>query len=133
MRPLVNSIQSPCYKIAKIVATFSKENYQFASRKSIRNNGELIEQLDKLEIKSKDKLISFDVTNMFGTIPKEELLTLLKKNKYHGNPDGLKYANIVEEILSQNYCRFNNKFYDQERGLAMGSPLSPILAWQRYS
>ena len=126
MRPLVNCIQSPCYKIAKFVATFLKENYQFAPRKSIRNNGELMEQLDQLEIKSNDKLISFDVSNMFGTIPKEELLALLKKNKYHGNPDGPKYADIVEEILSHNYCRFSS--IARRGGLAMGSPLSPILA-----
>ena len=31
MRPLVNCIQSPCYKIAKFVATFLKENYILGS------------------------------------------------------------------------------------------------------
>ena len=51
-----------------------KENY---TMHNIRNNLELIEGLDKLEIKSNDKLISLDVTNMLREIPKEPLLELL--------------------------------------------------------
>ena len=44
-------------------------------------------------------------------------------------------ANIKDEIipclqavLSQNYFEFNNKYYKTNNGLAMGSPLSPLLA-----
>ena len=37
MRPLVNYIQSPCYKIAKIAAEFLKENFQFNTRYNIWN------------------------------------------------------------------------------------------------
>jgi len=40
----------------------------------------------------------------------------------------LKYAKIVEEIIDQNYCRFSNRFYKPPKCLAMGSPISPILA-----
>ena len=59
MRPLVNCIQSPCYKIAIL-----KENYQFETRHNIRNILKLIEALNKLKIKSNNKLISLDFTNM---------------------------------------------------------------------
>ena len=84
-----------------------------------------------MEIKSNDKLISLDVTNMLGEIPKEPLLELLRFNSYHGHPDGLKYAKIVEELIDQNYCRFSNRFYKPPKGLAMGSPSH--LYWLRYS
>ena len=53
MRPLV------CYKIAKIAVKFLKENFRFETRHNIKNNLELIEDLNKLKIKSNDKLISF--------------------------------------------------------------------------
>ena len=62
---------------------------------------------------------------------KEPLLELLRFNSNHGHPDGLlKYAKIlvVEEIIDQNYDPFKNKFHKRPNGLAIGSPISPILA-----
>lgn len=35
-------------------------------------------------------------TDMFGNIPKEELITLLMNNDYKNNPEGMKYANITK-------------------------------------
>jgi hypothetical protein len=61
-----------------------------------------------LQIRDTAKFISIDVTNIFGRIPKKEYLTLLRNN-------GTKYVSIVKEIVSQNYCRFRNKFYEQPR------------------
>jgi hypothetical protein len=54
IRPPVNCIQSPSYRIAKIAAKFLKENCQFEPVYSIRNNLKLIEKLDKLEVKNND-------------------------------------------------------------------------------
>ena len=36
--------------------------------------------------------------------------------------------NLLEVILKQNYFTFNGSFYIQNDGLAMGSPLSGLLA-----
>ena len=84
--------------------------------------------INKIKISNNDKLVSLDITNMFGNIPRTELIESLKRNKYNNNLNGLKYADIIEEIIKQNYCQFNNNFYEQTEGLAMGSPLPPILA-----
>ena len=92
MRPSVNCIQSPCYKVAKIAAEFLKENFRFETRHNIRNNLEVIEDSNQLKIKSDDKMISLHVTNIFGETLKEPLLELLPFNNYHGHPEGLKYA-----------------------------------------
>ena len=70
-------------------------------RHNIRNNLELIEGLKKLKIKSNDKLIPLDVTNMLGKIPKKPLLELLRFDSHHGHPEGLKYAKMVEGIMDQ--------------------------------
>ena len=61
-------------------------------------------------------------------IPKEELIKILEDNNMNGYPNKAQKINLIKEIINQNYCRFNNKFYKQTVGLAMGSPLSPILA-----
>jgi hypothetical protein len=35
---------------------------------------------------------------------------------------------ILNTILSQNYCQFEESFYQPEKGVAMGSPISSIVA-----
>jgi hypothetical protein len=82
-----------------IAARFLKGNFQFEPKYSIRNNLELIKKLDKLEIRNNNKLVSLHVTDMFGKIPKVELITLLGNNRYHGHPDGKKHKAIVREIV----------------------------------
>ena len=36
--------------------------------------------------------------------------------------------NSVEIIMSNNFFQFDNEFYQQIYGLAMGSPISPVFA-----
>jgi hypothetical protein len=35
---------------------------------------------------------------------------------------------LLKEVLSQNYFAFQQKIYQPERGIAMGSPISSIIA-----
>lgn len=37
-----------------------------------------------------------DVTNIFGTIPKDELMTLLDNDDFKDNTVGQKYANVTK-------------------------------------
>ena len=46
----------------------------------IKNSKELVHNLEKLKINRNDKLIFLGVTNMFGKIPKEELIKILENN-----------------------------------------------------
>ena len=38
------------------------------------------------------------------------------------------FLNIIKFILNNNYFQFNEKFYHQIFGSAIGNPISPILA-----
>jgi hypothetical protein len=38
------------------------------------------------------------------------------------------FKNLAKIVLEQNYFQFENKFYSQDRGLAMGSPTSSIFS-----
>ena len=53
-------------------------------------------------------------------------LLLSKSTLNHETVDEL--INLTKVILEQNYFTFDNKYYLQRDGLAMGSPLSGILA-----
>ena len=62
----------------------------------------------------------------------EESIEILKNNLIDTKKLGIKEINelihLLKIILKQNYFKFNNKIYSQNKGLAMGSPLSGIVA-----
>jgi hypothetical protein len=40
----------------------------------------------------------------------------------------IQYENILQTILAQNYFSYNDKYYTCKKGVAMGSPLSSVIA-----
>ena len=76
-------------------------------------------------------LISFDITNLFPNVPLEESLDILKCALVESRlPDVVveQLYDLLRVVLQQNFFTFNNCVYVQNKGLAMGSPLSPFLA-----
>jgi hypothetical protein len=132
IRPLVNFTTAPTYKIAKKLDRLLRLYFEFNSNHSLKNSLELVEKTKDLEIKSHHTLASFDIVNLYTNIPIKQTLEIIEKN-LKNNPTLTTEArnelmNLLEITLQQNYFRFNEKFYSQPDGLAMGSPLSGILS-----
>jgi len=77
-------------------------------------------------------MVSFDVESLFTNIPLEECIDLAVNYISDGNPD-LKLSkselrSLFTVATAQIHFLFNGSFYDQIDGVAMGSPLAPILA-----
>ena len=78
---------------------------------------------------SKRFLVSYDVTSLFTNIPLQETIDIAINLIFNHNPN----LNITRKELflfatSQTHFVFNSKFYNQTDGVAMGSPLAPVLA-----
>ena len=77
-------------------------------------------------------LVSFDVTSLFTNIPLQETIDIAINLILNHNPN----LNITKKELkklflfatSQTHFIFNSMFYNQIDGVAMGSPLAPVLA-----
>ena len=77
-------------------------------------------------------LVSFDVTSLLTNIPLSEIIKLAVDIIKTSQPN----LNISEKDLTSSFnfatCEthllFTGKFYDQIDGVAMGSPLAPVLA-----
>ena len=77
-------------------------------------------------------MVSFDVTSLFTNIPLAETIDLAVEVVMSNNPN----IKITKEQLtklfyfatSKSQFLFNNEFFDQIDGVAMGSPLAPVLA-----
>ena len=81
---------------------------------------------------SRKCLVSYDVTSLFTNIPLQETIDIAINLIFNHNPN----LNITRKELkklflfatSQIHFIFNCKFYNQIDGVAMCSPLTPVLA-----
>ena len=66
-------------------------------------------------------MVSFDVVSLFTNVPIVDSLELLS----HHFEDVLA---LFKHVLTSTYFCFDGQFYEQMDGVAMGSPLSPVIA-----
>ncbi|KAJ0176830.1 hypothetical protein K1T71_008009 [Dendrolimus kikuchii] len=72
-------------------------------------------------------LVSFDVQSLFTSLPVEDCIEIVKRKLIANNmPE--EYADLLKHCLTSGYFVWDYGFYDQINGVAMGSPVSPVVA-----
>ena len=81
---------------------------------------------------SKKFLVSYDVTSLFTNIPLQETIDIAINLLFNHNPNLNITRKELEKLFlfatSKTHFIFNSKFYNQIDGVAMDSPLAPVLA-----
>jgi hypothetical protein len=121
LRPIVSAIGSPTYKLSKYLSNLMQPLIGHSVH-HIRNSAHFIEIIKNIEISTQDLLVSFDVESLFTMVPINETLTLLRE---HFTSEILE---LFRHCLSSSYFLWNGTFYEQKDGVAMGGPLSPVVA-----
>ena len=133
MRPIISNINSPTYSLSKFLAKNLSPHLGSFSFSHLRHNQDLINKL-KHVIPLNNNFISFDVSALFTNVPFKPTLDFLRRKLPSLNIDfgyGLSVNDIIyliELCLERSYFQFEDKFYEQKYGIAMGNPLSPVLA-----
>ena len=134
LRPIVSSVGSITYQSAKMLARIlgplvGKTPYH------VKNSLDFVKKVQNLEVPPPWKLISFDVTALFTSIPIPEAVEVVKKClendtswKQRTNLEAQDILQLLELCLNTTYFIYQNEFYQQKQGAAMGSPISPIIA-----
>lgn len=132
IRPIINCRNAPTYNTSKFLHKHITSHYKFKHNRSIKNTNEIIKNLENTTLNSNARLISFDLENMYTSIPTRQTIQIIEDNLTENST--LSHIEIQETIillsltLKQNYFKFNDNFYSQQNGLGMGSPLSGLLA-----
>jgi hypothetical protein len=121
LRPIVNTIGSPTYELAKHVAKILSPLVGHTDS-FIKDSNDFIKIIKNEKIRPQDTLISFDVVSLFTKIPLNEAIQIIKEVT---DPET---ANLAEICLRSTFFSYQGEFYEQTCGVAMGSPLSPIVA-----
>ena len=100
-----------------------------------KNTKELVDKLRGLEIPPAWKLVSYDVTALFTSVPVDKALEviteILQEDDTLTTRTEMTIPQIVELLnfcLNMNYFIYDGAYYQQTHGAAMGSPLSPLVA-----
>ena len=76
IRPVVSSITAPSYKLSKKLINIIQFNTNFKPKFSIKNSSELINNIKDVRIPDRAILLSFDIKNLFPSVPPTEVITL---------------------------------------------------------
>lgn len=130
VRPIVSGINSPTYKIAKwlndVFNRFHPPNGQ-----TVKDRTQLIHKIKDIKLAETDRLVSFDVSSLFPSVPIELTLQYLEEWLIDNNIPKIEideYLKLTRLCMDQNVFQFNHAFYKQTHGTSMGNPLSPFLA-----
>jgi len=134
LRPIVSSINAPTHLLAKYLLKIlnplvgNTDSY-------IKNSQHFLEKLSQIDIDPNNTLVSFDVVSLFTNVPVDKTLTVvrdkLESDIKLGERTKLNIDTILELLtfcVKTTYFQYKNEFFQQNFGMAMGSPLSPFLS-----
>ena len=134
LRPIVSSRGSVTYGVAKVISKVLKPLVG-QSPHHIQSTGDFVSKAQGLTLQPEEYLASYDVTSLFTSVPIDPALNIIKdlleKDEKLNDRTVLSIQSIMELLgfcLHNAYFSFQNKFYEQVEGVAMGSPISPIVA-----
>lgn len=134
LRPIVSSIGSPTYNLAKelgrILTPLTGKTDSF-----VKNASEFVRDIRGMRINEETIMVSFDVVSLFTKVPIQEAMKYISEllhddetleDRTNLTPHAI--CSLTEMCLRTTYFLFENDFFEQIEGAAMGSPLSPIVA-----
>ena len=132
LRTIVSSRGSVTYGVVKVIAKVLKP---FVGKlpHHMQSTSDFVSKVREGTLLPGECLSSYNVTTLFTSVPIDPVLNIIKdlleKDETLHNRSVLSVQNIIEclEICLHNtHFSFQNKFYEQVEGTAMGSPVIPI-------
>jgi len=88
----------------------------------VKNSFQFIQITESPCVQPESLMVSFNMVSLFTNVPIVDSLELLS---LHFEDDVLA---LFKHVLTSPYFCFDGRFYEQTDGVAMGSPLSPVIA-----
>ncbi|KAJ4437230.1 hypothetical protein ANN_17365 [Periplaneta americana] len=131
LRPIVSSIGSPCHALARFLCkTLTHLIGKMSSY--VKNSRHFVDIIRNTSVDMHDTLVSFDVVSLFTNVPVDEALSIVRRKLEADNnissSTQLSIESVMELLdicLKTTYFVFNNRLFQQNEGMAMGSPPFP--------
>ncbi|CAH8568118.1 unnamed protein product [Dicrocoelium dendriticum] len=131
LRPILDMCDSPYHSTAKWLAKLLEPIRKVLSKHSLRDTFSFVDSISHMQLTGR-KMFSLDVVSLFTNVPLEETIDYLcDAVRLHHVDVGLSNERLKQLLLmcTRNVqFLFDGKIYRQKDGVAMGSPLGPLLA-----
>lgn len=132
LRPITSGINSAPHRIAKELAKTLTQLLGTISPAHIKHSGDLLRRLKYIKNTRTRKLISLDIKSLYTNIPVKACLKkieehLITKNITTPVPT-TDFINLIDLCTNITHLQYRDKYYKQNFGLPMGSPLSGAIA-----
>ena len=121
LRPIVDTIGSLTYPLAvhlaKLIFPLVRKSNSF-----VKDLTHFIKFIKDAHLDSNDVLVSFNVVSLFTKVPIPDSIEIVK------HKTNIEITSLVELCLKSTFFSFQGVIYKQVDSVAMGSPLSPIIA-----
>ena len=129
LRPIISSINTYNYNLAKYLT--KKLMPYIPKEHCAKDTFTFVEDISKLK-HNDQHLISYDVVSLFTNIPLHETINLavdlIIKNEPKLKISKKELKQLFLFATAETHFLFEGEIYDQTDGVAMGSPLAPVLA-----
>ncbi|KFD46962.1 hypothetical protein M513_12152 [Trichuris suis] len=134
-RPIVCSINSITYELSShlkdIILPLVRKR-----RSTVTNSKPFVEEIRAFTVSPTDILVSYDVKDLFISIPIPYTINILQDLLYTDNTlpgrtklNPFQITKLVSFCMMEgNFFHFQGRFFKQKGGAPVGSPLSPVLA-----
>ena len=130
-RPIVNNISSPTYSTSKHLHDLLFP-LLYLIPSYIKDSNTLVLKLNNITLPKENFLFSADVESLYPSIPIDLAINYVKRfllrfKEFHNL--NIEYVlDLLSWVLRNNIIKFNNKYYLQIFGIAMGTPIAVALA-----
>jgi len=131
IRPVINNMQAPSYKAAKFLNRKLQNLICLPNTHTIKNSLELATELKNIQINENNRIITLDIKDLYINLPTKNILRITESWLNKNSQDQITIHQtlcLLDTILKQNYFRHNDQFYQPNKGITMGSPISGMLA-----
>ena len=131
VRPILSMVGSPTHALAQWLADILKPVNDAVSSFCVPDSFQFADSIRDTDLNDL-LMVSFDISSLFTNVPVRETVDIIRDVvSSHNIPIDVPIDELCELILlcvEHVQFSFNNRLYFQEDGIAMGSPLGPILS-----
>jgi hypothetical protein len=128
---VVDNINAPSYKLAKYTQKKLQDLTKLSNTYNISNSIDVAHQIVQLKCTHKYRMITLDIKDLYVNIPIQDVIQITNMILQYNNKEIVlkqQTAHALNTILLHNYFQYKNNIYQPNKGIAMGSPISGIIA-----
>ena len=133
LRPILSMSGSPQHATAQWLATVLKPVQTRYSKHTVKDSFTFVEMIRQTTVPPSAHMCSFDIKSLFTNVPLEETIDICVNQLYHSDLQKpalteKSFRKLIQKVTAGVEFSFSDIMYQQVDGVAMGSPLGPVLA-----